>query len=282
MKKTIHLFPGVLLAGLLSVQAAIPAPDAAARAAAGVQDDPFVRGEGNDIPENDNNPKFVSVCLETFSVELSDAAALYHGQPNDSALYKELTTRVAKGKAKLEHFAVLRARSGERAELKNSSELIYPGSYVPATDPKGTEPAPAPPETSPKPSTPAATPAPEPPTSPVSKALPFPADFQTRETGFTLQIEPTIGNNWRVIDLRIRPVFVTLAARSKWGQGDVATETPVFEVQSLATSNTLNSGVPQLLATLSRPPVSKVDADSASRVWFAFVTATSVTVPIGR
>jgi len=282
MKKTIHLFPGLLLAGMLSIQAAIPAPDAAARAASGVQDDPFVRGGGNDLPEDNNLPKFVSICIETFSVDLGDVAALYHGQPNDAALYKELTSRVAKGKAKLEHFAVLRARSGERAELKNTSELIYPGSYVPTTDPKETQSAPTSPETAPKPSTPAATPAPEAPPAPVSKGLLVPTDFQTRESGFTLEIEPTIGSDDNIVDLRIKPVFVTLAARSKWGQGDVAAETPVFEVQSLATSNTLNSGAPQLLSTLSRPPTSKVDADSASHVWLSFVTATVVAVPRGR
>ena len=96
--------------------------------------------------------------------------------------------------------------------------------------------------------------------------------------GVTLEIEPTIGGNDRIIDLRIQPDFVTLADRAKWGQGESATETPVFEVQTINTANTLIDGQPQLLGTMSRPPVSKVDADSAERIWLTFITANIVTV----
>jgi hypothetical protein len=35
-------------------------------------------------------------------------------------------------------------------------------------------------------------------------------------------------------------------------------------------------GLPFLLGTMNRPPVSKVDADSDNRIWFAFVTVYSV------
>jgi hypothetical protein len=263
MKKSIRPFHALLLAGILS---AATAPAA---------DDPFVRAPGEEVPEGDDNPKFVSICFETFSVSLAEAVALYHGQPNDIALYKEVTSRVAKGKAKQEAFVVVRARSGERAMLKNTSEFSYPVSYLPAANPGGKQSSPP----TPKPNTPASAPAPATPTTPPTSALPFPTEFKTRDVGLTLVIEPVIGQNDRIIDLRIEPVLVTLADRAKWGQGDSATETPVFETQSVATANTMLDGQTQLLGTMSRPPESKVDAESADRIWFAFVTPKVVTVP---
>jgi len=268
MKKSMCTFPALLLAGILSA------------AVAPAADDPFVRAQGEDLPQEDNNPKFVSICFETFSVSLADAVALYHGQPNDTALYKEVTSRVAKGTAKQETFDVVRARSGERATLKNTSEFSYPVSYLPAAH-SGGKPSSTP---TPKPNTPVAAAAPVPATpaaaaAPPTSALPFPTEFKTRDVGLTLMIEPTIGGNDRIIDLRIEPVLVTLTDRAKWGQGDSATETPVFEIQSVATANTMLDGQTQLLGTMSRPPTSKADAESADRIWFAFVTPKVVTVP---
>ncbi|RYD66251.1 MAG: hypothetical protein EOP83_05500 [Verrucomicrobiaceae bacterium] len=224
MKPLIRTFP-LLLAALLSVS---PQSGSAA-------EDPFAPGPVN--LERDG-PKFISVCFETFSVELAEATALHRSQPDDVALYKELAIRATKGSAKRESFAILRARSGNKASLKAASEFIYPVSYLPAA------------------------------------SQPRPVGFKTQNVGFTLEIEPIIGGNDRIIDLNIMPVFVTMADSSKWG----ATEAPVFETQSVFSANTLLNNQPQLLSTLSRPPVSKVDADSAKRVWFAFVTAKIVAV----
>ncbi|HEY1122618.1 MAG TPA: hypothetical protein VGE67_13490, partial [Haloferula sp.] len=199
MKKLIFTFPSLLLAGILSA-ATPPAPAAV---------DPFAPGPEPSGPVDlvKDGPKFISVCFETFSVELPEATTLHRSQPNDTALYKELAARVAKGKAKREGFAVVRARSGNRAAMKATSEFTYPVSYLPAASPLGAQPS-----------------------SAASTTLPLPAAFETRDVGFTLEIEPTIGGEDEFIDLRIAPVFVNLADRSKWG----AIETPDFESQSLA------------------------------------------------
>ena len=270
MKKSIHTFPALLLAGILSA------------AVAPAAEDPFVRGKEEPPSQEDNNPKFVSVCLEAFSVTLADAVTLYHGQPNDTALYKEVTSRATKGKAKQECFVVVRARSGERATLKNTSDFSYPASYLPAASPSGKQPS-----SPPAPKVPPGTPAPAQtvltnPAPPATSALPFPTEFKTREVGLSVNVEPMIGSNNKIIDLRIEPTFVTLADRAKWGQGDSATETPVFEVQSLMTANTLLDGQTQLLGTISRPSSSKAEGDSADRIWFAFVTPKVVTLPLNK
>ena len=80
------------------------------------------------------------------------------------------------------------------------------------------------------------------------------------------------------MDLRLSPALVTLVDRTKWGQGVSETEMPVFESQQMNLAVTLLSGQPLLLGTPSQPPASKVDADSANRVWFSFVTADVVSV----
>ncbi|HEY1122619.1 MAG TPA: hypothetical protein VGE67_13495 [Haloferula sp.] len=265
MKKSIRTFPALLLAGSLSAATALAA------------DDPFVRGKGEELPQGDNRPKFVSVCFETFSLEMAEAAALYHDQPNDTALYKEVTARVAKGKARQESFSLVRARSGERAILKSTSESIYPASYLPgARADENKQPAPvrgAPP----KPAAPAAAPT-TPPSPPPTSALPFPTDFKTRDVGITLEIEPTIAMNDRLIDLRITPTFVTSVNRTKWGPVESGIETPGFEVQQVVTSASVLSERPYFLGTMSRPTDSKADPDSADRVWFAFARSKVITV----
>jgi hypothetical protein len=63
---------------------------------------------------------------------------------------------------------------------------------------------------------------------------------------------------------------------SEHGTGLSKTTFPEFEVQKLIGSATVTPGQPFLLGTINRPPVSKVDADSANRIWFAFVTVDSV------
>jgi hypothetical protein len=246
MKTLIRIFPALLPAGVLS---------GTAQPVSGAED-PFAPDQGNKVRGRNEGPTFISVCFETFSLEMAEASTLYQDQPNDPALYKELTARVARGKAKQEGFAVLRARSGNKAALKSTSEFIYPVSYLPVTKPDEKQ-ASATRDASPP---------------------PFPTGFKTQDVGFTLEVEPTIGMDDTIIDLRLIPSFVSLADRSKWGSTELTTETPVFDRQEVVTANTLLSGQPQLLSTLSRPPVSKLDADSAKRVWFAFVTAKIVPV----
>jgi hypothetical protein len=255
-----------LLAGLLSLSGLHAQTQAAA--------DPYLRDANQaQTVEAPFVPKVVSICLESFSLDMSEAAALYHQDLPDSKVYAELTARVAKGKAKQEGFSVIRARSGEKALVENISELIYPTEFDHG-NPANTTPAPAIPGN-------AATPAvatPAGPASPIVPAPVLPTSFETRNVGLTLEVEPMIGENEEIIDLRIAPDRVTLVDRAKWGQGISETELPIFESQRITMATTVISGQPQLLGTPSRPPASKVDADSANRVWFSFVTATIVKV----
>jgi len=215
-----------------------------------VAEDPFVRKAATKAAPTNSTPKYASICYEAFSLDLADAAALYRQKLGDGKLYAELTARVAKGKAKQESFAVVRTKSGQRANLESISEFTYPTEFAPPVS--GT---------------------PKSPTTPIG-----PCAFETRNVGFSLDVEATISDGDDFVDLRLSPQTVTLADRISWGQGASQTELPLFETQRVTTSLTLISGQPQLACTPSRPPVSKADADSANRVWFSFVTVDIISV----
>ncbi len=75
------------------------------------------------------------------------------------------------------------------------------------------------------------------------------------------------------MDLRLFPEHVTLVGQSTAGQEFSTTEMPIFECQRISTTAKVKIGEPHLLGTLSRPPGSEQEEDSANRVWFGFVTA---------
>lgn len=273
MKIHLHFLSVALLASG-SLASAQSIAMAAAQAA-----DPFVRNNPQaaavEEDERDNLPAYVSICYESFSLPLADAAALRREGLPDAALYAELVKRTEGGTVNQEHFAIVCARSGEKALLESISEQIYPTEFEPGLHPPTPAPTPAPGADGSKPAGQAA--AVDPP-----QGAPIPAtptSFETRNTGFTLEVEPTIGGNSNIIDMRFAPDAVAMVDRSKFGQGLSETETPVFESQRINTALTMKSGVPMMIGTPSRPPLSKLDPDSAKKVWFAFITATVVKVP---
>jgi hypothetical protein len=231
--------------------------------------DPFVRNAATKAAPTESSPKFVSICYEMFSLDLSEAAALYRQKLSDGKIYAELTARVAKGKAKQESFAIVRVKSGQKAHLENLTEFIYPTEFIVSVPQGSAAPAPAAPARAA--SAPAAS-------VPIAPAPVAPSSFETRNIGFNLEVEATMSEDNQIVDVRLSPETVTLVDRVKWGQGISQTEMPIFESQRVTTALTLVAGQPGMVGTPSRPPVSKVDADSANRVWFSFVTADVISV----
>ena len=233
--RTAILSAGLLASSLALAQNAIPGvpgtppvpPPAASNPppAAPAPVDPFVRekpGQPTPQQQEDWAPRHLSVCVEYFSLDLADAALLQRTVTDDAKLYAEILARVSKGTATQEYFGIVCARSGERATVENVAEFIHPTEYM---FDEGAKPAAAPPAPSSSGKPPAAAPAN--PALPSSSSLPpLATSFETRKTGFTLEIEPALGQSNDIIDLRISPQIVTLADRSKWGKGDSEIEMP--------------------------------------------------------
>jgi len=271
MKKSI-LIATALLGLPVALQAQTPQPRAGA--------DPFVPGtapaevagaDGDDTLE-DAPPPNISLRYETFSLPLADAAALQRKNPADAAFYQALVDMVARKQAVQESFTMVRARSGEKALAESISETIYPTGVEPPELPNSIslsvsgelaktngEPAPA---------AAAAAASEETVRTPAT-----PKDFETRNEGITFEVEPTLSQDRASVDLRCAPDHITRAGISSWGQGLSRVEVPQFESQRVTTAASLVVGKPFLLGTVNRPPLSKVDADAANRIWFAFVTA---------
>jgi len=252
------------------------------------QKDPLKNGEQETPSETtDNSSPNLAVRYESFSLSIADAAALSRENLRDSELYAKVVAMVAKKEAKQEALLLLRAKSGQKATAESISEQIYPTEFEPPSHPeavgasfiarKGPDEKNADGTTKKEPvQTPnAAALADAPPASELSGLMSpvTPTAFETRNVGDTLEIEPILSEDNRVVDLRLVPERVTRTGDSISGQGLTRCEMPVFETQRLSTSATLEVGKPFLLGTVNRPPVSKVDADSTNRIWFAFVTA---------
>lgn len=229
--------------------------------------------------ENPNAPKQVSIRFEAFSMEAADAAALLRSGLEGKGLYDRILQKIEKKEATQETVIVLRARSGEKALVEGISEQIYPTEFEPPFVPLTSAPTPAPQ----KGSAPAAA-APATPAAPAAMyntpggpAPACPTSFETRNTGWTLEIEPTIGGDNKVIDLRFAPNYTVKAGVNVAGEGLSRTEMPIFETQRVDTALTLRANVPFFVGTLNRAPMAQVDPQTAKRVWFSFVTGTIVT-----
>jgi len=229
----------------------------------------------------------VSIRYEVFSLSLADAAALQRENLSDPAGYAKLVAMVAKKEAKQETLTVLRTKSGQKATAESIFEQIYPTEYETPSHPDALGVSIVP-RKAPPPSNDGTAPPKSPATIPDSSKLAdaptvgdlagvatpaTPTGFTTRNVGDTLEIEPNVGDDEHWIDLRLVPERVTRVGTSIAGQGLSRTEMPEFESQRVNTGATVEVGKPFLLGTLNRPPVSKGDADSANRIWFAFVTA---------
>ena len=205
-------------------------------------------------------PPLLSMTYEAFSISLEQAAALQRKNPGDTEFYNELVERVAKGEAKQESVVVIRGRSGQKMTAESISETIYPSEYMPGAIAKG------PGEQA------ARVPKPGEAPLPALEAPVLPVAFETRNCGLTIEVEPTLSQDQKVVDFRVVPEHVTFVGREKWGQGISETEMPLFDSQQISTGVSTSPGSPCLLGTITKPQIPRPEENSARRIWFAFMT----------
>jgi hypothetical protein len=239
--------------------------------------DPYRETKAGPAPAESNGPRNISICYETFSLPLAMAAKLQRELTSDSELYTRIVAAVEKQTARQESFTVLRAKSGQKALSESISEQMFPNEYEPPELPNSVGVTIVPPDVkdvpTPVPDTTKLKDAPSMGSFEAVKTPATPTSFQKRNIGVTFEIEPTTDDKGTSVELRMLPGHVALVGRSAWGQGLSTSELPVFETQSIQTSSNVRLNQPFLIGTLNRTPDSKVDPDSANRVWFAFVTA---------
>lgn len=251
---------------------------------------------GEDVHDE---PRFVSLAYEVFSLSLDQAAAYQREQIPDGELYKRLVAGLKAGGVKQENFTTIRALSGQKAKNQAISEHRHPTGYEKDSMPEnfglGLTPTPGKPNDAKDDAkgedsvgardlvadssqldaaalaaslkdlrTPA-----------------LPVAFEVHNVGETLEIEPTLDDSARKNgDRECHLVFYSEQAvyvgNSNYGEGLNKTAMPEFEVRRIETAFIAITGKPCLVGTFNRPSHSKVDPDSANRVCYAFVTATVV------
>ena len=236
-------------------------------------------------PSEDHYPKIISVCYETFSLPLSDAAAFQREGLTDEVLYQRLVDGLKKGNTKQESFTVIRSRSGEKSSNQSVVEKIYPIEWIAPQIPNSIGIAIVDPSTGETAESSVdekglANLASAPGKSLASgiSTTTTACAFDTRYSGLTIDVEAILGANSNIIDIRLSPNEALFTGRDQWGQEEGLLEMPEFESRQINTHTTAIAGKPNLLGTFNRPPHSKIDTDSASKVWFSFVTPTIVTI----
>ncbi|QJE98315.1 hypothetical protein [Luteolibacter luteus] len=220
--------------------------------------------------QQNNFPRQVRVQVEMIEMphELL-TELLYRSSPGtaDAGMLRDVVqARVKKGDAAILETMICTARSGEKALSESISEYIYPTAYERSQTPNSVSitvnGATATAEDG---ST----------TSPVELAKliapPTPTSFETRNCGSTLEIEPTLGGNDKIIDLRFAPDCVwhtgdTYYMEEKDRLGNVTKiQMPVIYSARTTTALTLKDGQYQMPCVLT-PKDGKGNPDPSRKV----------------
>lgn len=203
-----------------------PPPPAEQRPSPGAPpaDDPFVRAAR--APKKAPEPPPAAVppavnllaTVETWAVSQEDFAELLDGPASEGAPYGRLEELAKAGRAKLVALIAVNTKSGQRAVVEAIDELIHATEFDPGERPGENS---------------------------------FPTAWETRNTGETLEIEPILGPDDKMIDINLMPQTVRFRGFKdlRSGRDSGAVAQPDFQREKLTSSVTVQSGRPLILAT---------------------------------
>jgi hypothetical protein len=193
----------------------------------------------------DYNPN-LRVCVQFVEVPHPVLTELLAGPDTAGPVLHDKALALAKdGTVKLLETCVVMCRSGQKATVESICEIMFPTEYEP-------------------PRIPGQLPPPPPPRKPSVRPNLFDA-FETRNTGTTLEVEPTLSEDGKIIDLRLVPEIVQLIRVDtfmehvdKWG--DASSRMPVFATWRLNTGVTLMAGQFEMIGVITPKPNAPVPA----------------------
>jgi hypothetical protein len=198
---------------------------------------------------DDDGPMNVRVSMQLIEVPLPTLTELM-SNPEQAGhqLHAKAFALTKSGKAKLVETCSVMCRSGQRAILESVLELIYPTEVRPPTLPTPTR----------------ATGQASPPSSnDYMPRPPTPTAFETRNTGVTLEVEPALSADGKIIDLRFAPEIVTPRGLATWCDfrdqwGDASVRMPLFEAWKTSTGITVIDGRFDLVSVITPQPADPV------------------------
>lgn len=227
--------------------------------------------EFDPLGEHDNLPKQIRVQVEFIDVSHEQLTELLFGEKvseNDTEMRKQVAALIKDGKASILETMLCTARSGQKATSESIEEYIYPTEYEPAE-------LPATVEIDGKQDTGEAQ----------QKRRDFatgptPTAFETKNLGSTLEIEPMLSEDDKIIDLRFLPEIVYHVGNEVWAEwkgqhGNSPIQMPKFYKVSVNTGVTLADGKPMLVAAVS--PKDEKGLPDFTRKLMVFVKADVIT-----
>ena len=220
------LFVGLLLAAV-----------AVSQAQQATTQDPF--------EESGAAPKLIRVQVEFIDVSHEQLTELMfgdHSSTNDTELRQQAGNLVANQKATVVETMICIAKSAQKATTESIQEFIYPTEYEPAAVPVAEQ-----------------TNAAGDKTVAYDKELasgPTPRAWDTRNVGSTLEVEPNLSADGKLIDLRLVPEIVYHTGEFTWTEwhdqrGHADIKMPMFYTLRTNTSVLVVPGQPLLVAALS-------------------------------
>lgn len=196
------------------------------------------------LGELEESPRILRVHVEFIEMPHETLTKLM--QPvregaDDTKLRAEVGELVAKGEASIIETSVGMSRSGQRSNFESVREFMYPTEYmeVGAAEEKEVEKG-AGGEVQ----------------SDHRGARIIGTAFETRNLGTTVEVEPTLGENNKIVDMRLTPEITYHVVNETWtewkdSKGDASVKLPAIYTLRVNTATTLEVGKPQMIAALS-------------------------------
>ena len=208
----------------------------------------------------ERQPQHVRVSVQYIEVPHPVLTELLAGKEKGGpALHAKAIALAKEGKAKILETCMVVCRSGRKATVESFSEVTYPTDWeFMRNDRVGSvQPIQSPPSLRP---------------------VDF-NGFETRKAGVTFEIEPTLGENEHLIDLRYVPEVVSLLRVDTWMEhtdqwGDASLRMPVFETWRVNDSVILMAGQFEMVSVITP----KSAAPAVSRKLLVFVRADVITL----
>ena len=211
--------------------------------------DPFDSTRTAEVESN----KIIHIQVEYIELSQMDMTELTYGpkkSANDAGLRDKIQKMLDEGKASMLETQMIVSRSGEKVTSESVQEYIFATEYEPAeitnTSLKKEE-------------------------AEGPRALaPEPTAFETRNVGVTMELEPTLGEDGKTIDIRLAPEIVWHVENVNWTtwkdkNSDAGVKMPVFYSMRINTGITALDGLYHHACTMT-PRDEKGNPDPSRKV----------------
>ena len=225
-----------------------------------------------DLVESVVSASFISpvqqgqVHLEIFSMPPLLARKALIAHPKETELYTWLDAETTKqnGTVKLERHTITTMRGGQKSRTEAIDEIPYPTGFSSPKIPQNVS--------LPVAATGTTTPAGDAAFAPWPRTGTTPRSIELRSAGNILEVELTIGEDGRTVDLNLAPESSRRVGMVKWGLLEEIYQ-PVFETRKFAGQASNFIGQPTLVSSFSPPVNTGVPGgNKKDRTWLLFVT----------